>query len=129
MGVIQDMCLDDTYKGREVFSKIKAHLKKAAARTREALVEAMREKPSRPSRPKTRGAGSSTAATKSRINVHEHRCEAMVERTFRGAIESGVGDRVRVCRGGANSFPFEDDMLTLVLAISPHLNPTSRRRY
>ena len=52
--------------------------------------------------------------------------EAMVERTFRGAIESGVGDRV--CRGGANSFPFEDYMFTLVLAISPHLNPTSRRR-
>src|SRR5215204_2924574 len=54
--------------------------------------------------------------------------EAMVERTVRGAIESGVGDRVRVCRGDANSFPFEDDMFTLVLAISPYLNPTSRRR-
>jgi hypothetical protein len=37
------MCLDDTDKGRETFSKIKALLKKAAARTREALVEAIAE--------------------------------------------------------------------------------------
>src|SRR5215210_6421450 len=40
-GVIQDMCLDDTDKGREAFSKIKALLRKAQARTREGLIEAM----------------------------------------------------------------------------------------
>ena len=40
-GVIQDMCLDNTDKGREAFSKIKALLRKAQARTREALIEAM----------------------------------------------------------------------------------------
>ena len=42
--------------------------------------------------------------------------EAMVERTLRGVIESGVGDRVRVFRGDVNSLPFEDDRFTLVLA-------------
>src|SRR3954469_8753690 len=42
-GVIQNMSLDNTDKGREAFSKITALLKKAAARTREALVEAMGE--------------------------------------------------------------------------------------
>jgi predicted Zn-dependent peptidase len=41
MGVIQDMCLNDTHKGREAFSKIKGLLRKAEARSREALVEAM----------------------------------------------------------------------------------------
>jgi hypothetical protein len=40
---IQDMHLDTLHKGREAFSKIKALLKKAAARTREALLEAMGE--------------------------------------------------------------------------------------
>ena len=42
-GVIQDMCLDNTDKGREEFSRVKALLKKAAARTREALLEAIAE--------------------------------------------------------------------------------------
>ena len=42
-GVIQDMCLDDTDKGREAFSKIKGSLRKAAARTRDASVEAIAE--------------------------------------------------------------------------------------
>jgi hypothetical protein len=41
-GVIQDMCLDNTDKGREAFSKIKGLLRKAEARTREGLIEAMR---------------------------------------------------------------------------------------
>lgn len=40
-GVIQDMCLDNTDKGREAFSKIKGLLRKAEARSREALVETM----------------------------------------------------------------------------------------
>jgi hypothetical protein len=41
LGVIQeDMCLDDTHKGREAFSKVKTFLRKVQARTREALVEA-----------------------------------------------------------------------------------------
>ncbi len=41
-GVIQDMCLDNTDKGREAFSKIKNILRKVVgARTHEALVEAM----------------------------------------------------------------------------------------
>jgi hypothetical protein len=40
-GVIQDMCLDNTDKGREAFSKIKGILRKAQARPREALIEAM----------------------------------------------------------------------------------------
>lgn len=35
------MCLDDTDKGREAFSKIKQLVRKAGARTREALVEAI----------------------------------------------------------------------------------------
>ncbi|MCA1731248.1 MAG: hypothetical protein LC751_18180 [Actinobacteria bacterium] len=41
ISVIQNTYLDDTDKGREAFSKIKALLKKAAARTKEALVETM----------------------------------------------------------------------------------------
>jgi hypothetical protein len=41
LGVIQDMCLDNTDKGREAFSKIKNLLRKAGARVREALVEAI----------------------------------------------------------------------------------------
>ena len=40
MGVTQDMHLDDTYKGREAFSKVKGILRRAKGRTREALVEA-----------------------------------------------------------------------------------------
>jgi hypothetical protein len=40
-GVIQDMSLHDTYKGREAFSKIKALVRKEGARVREALVEAI----------------------------------------------------------------------------------------
>jgi hypothetical protein len=43
VGVIQHMCLDNTDKGREAFSKVKTLLKKAAARTREALLEAIAE--------------------------------------------------------------------------------------
>ena len=39
--VIQHMCLDNTDKGREAFSKIKVALRKAQARTREALIEAL----------------------------------------------------------------------------------------
>jgi hypothetical protein len=41
LGVIQDMCLDNTDKGREAFSKIKNIVRKAEARTRGALVEAI----------------------------------------------------------------------------------------
>jgi hypothetical protein len=41
LGVIQDMRLDDTHKGREVFAKIKNLIRKAAARTKGALVEAI----------------------------------------------------------------------------------------
>jgi hypothetical protein len=43
MGVIQDMCLNDSHKGREAFSKIKQLVRKAGARTREALAEAIGE--------------------------------------------------------------------------------------
>jgi hypothetical protein len=35
------MCPDDTDKGREAFSKVKGLLRKAEARSREALIEAM----------------------------------------------------------------------------------------
>ena len=42
-GVIQDMCLDDTDKGREAFSKIKRFLRQIGPRTRRALVEAIGE--------------------------------------------------------------------------------------
>src|SRR5215218_8060910 len=42
-GVIQDMRLHDTYKGREAFSKVKALIRKAKARTLEALFEATAE--------------------------------------------------------------------------------------
>jgi hypothetical protein len=41
VGIIQNMCLDNTDKGREAFSKIKGTLRKAQARTREALIEAL----------------------------------------------------------------------------------------
>jgi hypothetical protein len=41
LSTIQNMYLDDAYKGREAFSKIKSILRKVRARTREALVEAM----------------------------------------------------------------------------------------
>jgi hypothetical protein len=37
------MCLDNTHKGREAFSKIKNVLRKLGARTREALIEAIAE--------------------------------------------------------------------------------------
>jgi len=40
LGVIQDMCLDNADKGREAFSKVKGILRKAKARTREALFDA-----------------------------------------------------------------------------------------
>jgi hypothetical protein len=40
MGVIQDMRLHNTYKGREASSKVKGILRKVQARTRESLVEA-----------------------------------------------------------------------------------------
>src|SRR3954451_15931540 len=40
-GVIQNMSLDNTDKGREAFSKIKGLLRKIQARTREALIEAL----------------------------------------------------------------------------------------
>jgi SAM-dependent methyltransferase len=43
--------------------------------------------------------------------------EAMVERTRRNAIKSGVSDRVRVFRGDVNSLPFENDVIDLVLAM------------
>jgi SAM-dependent methyltransferase len=43
--------------------------------------------------------------------------EAMVERALQGAIESGLGDRVRVFRGDINSLAFEDDTFALVLAM------------
>jgi hypothetical protein len=43
MGVIQDMSLNDSHKGREAFSKIKQLARKAGARTREALVKATAE--------------------------------------------------------------------------------------
>jgi hypothetical protein len=35
------MCLNDTHKGREAFSKVENILRKIAARTKETLVEAM----------------------------------------------------------------------------------------
>jgi len=41
LGIIQNMYLDDAYKGREAFSKVKGHFREAEARSREALVEAM----------------------------------------------------------------------------------------
>ncbi len=40
---IQDMYLADIYKGREAFSKIKGIIRKAGARTREALLEAIEQ--------------------------------------------------------------------------------------
>jgi hypothetical protein len=40
MGIIQDMCLNDTHKGREALSKAKGILKKAKARTLETPFEA-----------------------------------------------------------------------------------------
>jgi hypothetical protein len=41
LGIIQDMCLDDTDKGREAFSKVKGLTRKVEARSREALLEAI----------------------------------------------------------------------------------------
>ncbi len=41
LGVIQDMCLDDTDKGREAFAKIQGLVRKTEARSREALVEVL----------------------------------------------------------------------------------------
>ena len=41
LGIIPDMCPDDTDKGREAFAKIKDLLRKAAARGKEVLVEAL----------------------------------------------------------------------------------------
>jgi hypothetical protein len=41
LGIIQDMCPDDTDKGREAFAKIEHHLREVCARSRGALVEAM----------------------------------------------------------------------------------------
>jgi len=41
LGIIQNMYLDDAYKGREAFSKVKALLRRTGARRRGALVKAM----------------------------------------------------------------------------------------
>src|SRR4051794_1639058 len=41
ISVIQNTYLDDTDKGREAFAKIKGVLRKAEARNREALIEAL----------------------------------------------------------------------------------------
>jgi hypothetical protein len=41
LGIIQDMYLNDSHKGREAFAKLKQLLRKAAARSKEALVEAI----------------------------------------------------------------------------------------
>jgi hypothetical protein len=41
LGVIQDMCLDNTDKGREALSKVKHILRKIGARTKDVLIEAM----------------------------------------------------------------------------------------
>src|SRR5215211_3364641 len=41
LGIIQNTHLDDTYKGREAFSKMKASLRRARARSRKALVGAI----------------------------------------------------------------------------------------
>ena len=43
--------------------------------------------------------------------------EAMVERARHNALESGIGDRVKVFRGDAYSLQFENDVFSLVLAI------------
>jgi len=41
LGIIQDMCPDDTEKGREALSKTKQLLSKIAACGKEAFIEAM----------------------------------------------------------------------------------------
>jgi hypothetical protein len=40
LGVIQNMHLNDTHKGREAFSKVKSLIRKAKARTLDALFTA-----------------------------------------------------------------------------------------
>ncbi len=63
----------------EAFSKMKALLKKAAARTREALVEAIEEAFLAVTPWGTPWAGSPTVATRSRLNDHECRCRYLGE--------------------------------------------------
>jgi transposase len=60
----------------EALSKIKALLKKSAARTREALVEAMGQALEAVTPLRMWRAGSPTVATRSRLNGHEYRCRS-----------------------------------------------------
>ena len=62
----------------EAFSKIKNLLRKAGARVREALVEAIGEAISR-LRKRTREHSSSIAATVRRFNYYDHRCKRLPE--------------------------------------------------
>ncbi len=71
----------------EAFSKVRAILRKAAARERGTLVEAIGRALWAVSARRMRGAGSATAATRSTLNLHEHRCQTVNE-SFEVAIES-----------------------------------------
>ena len=67
------MCLDNTDKGREAFSKVKSLLGQAGARTREALIEAMGRALDTVTTKDIRGF-SSIADTRFRPNLYDNRC-------------------------------------------------------
>ncbi len=76
MGVIQDMCLNDTHKGREAFSKVKRLLRVIGARTKEALVEAIGKALDVQWVPGRQEASSLTAVTAGWSNIYERCCNS-----------------------------------------------------
>jgi hypothetical protein len=68
------MYLDDTHEGREAFSKVKRLLRKAEARTREALVEAMGKAFSAVTVQGAHDFFAHNAATDYRFNHSDQRC-------------------------------------------------------
>jgi hypothetical protein len=92
----------------EAFSKVKGHkghLRKVAARTREALWWKRWARRSRRSRPGTRRDGSPTAATGTRVNTHEHRCQLPARTVFeKTPSQEGAHVRLKSYSGGGGSF-------------------------
>jgi hypothetical protein len=78
------MYLNDAYKGSEAFSKIKGGLRKAVARGREALIEALGVAISAVSARDARGSSSMVATIYPSI-FYETRCKRIMRRKSRWA--------------------------------------------
>ncbi len=85
------MCLDGTDKGREAFSKIKGLVRKAEARTKEALVEAIGLALSAVTSTEILVISSSTVAIGCRFNHYGERCSGRL-----GTRHIGVGSLITI---------------------------------